>query len=495
MAMNAKSNSSHFRGEKETFRWEIIPGFKPLLATILADPGEIVKRSHLSSVTRHSLGGKTYYRKIYFHNATLAGSLKYFFKSPASRIEWQLAPQLQESGIRVVPHLAHGELWNWRGLQESILITEGPVGFEPLKLAAPSPVVQTALGRFLGHLHENAVFHSDLHTSNLLYSSRENEFCLVDLDNMRILPALSDQQRIDNLATLNRRWPLSANFFEAYGVNFQEFAGRIAERAEEKHRESIPKKLKILFADRALFAKKRFGNFKWHVRLHPWNEHLESILNDPDAFLATRARMLKNGTRSTVGCAHGLVLKRFNFKKPSTVVFDLFRSSRARRGFRTARHLELLKIATPRPIAYADVGRFGFVVRGYFVMEEVAGAAYPWQRTGDRKARIYLLAELVAKVHNEGFSHRDLKETNILFDAQDVPHLIDLDALHFVREISNKSAAVQLARLARGFARRGKISNPERLRFLKDYCRVRKINDWRWWWNEIGKNLTPDRQS
>ncbi|MEO6184364.1 MAG: lipopolysaccharide kinase InaA family protein, partial [Verrucomicrobiota bacterium] len=338
-------------------------------------------------------------------------------------------------------------------------------------------------------------FHSDLHISNLLYSPEKNELCLVDLDNMKILPGLSREQRMDNLATLNRRWPLTAEFFENYDAQFQEFVGMIAQIAERKHRESIPKKLKILFGDRALFVPKKLGGMTWQVRSNLWSQDLESVLNQPDDFLATRARLLKKGTRSTVGCADGLVLKRFNFKKVSTVVFDLFRPSRARRGFRTARHLELLKIATPRPIAYADQRRFGLIVRGYFVMEEVRGAAYPWQRLVLRKDHIRSLAELLAKVHNEGFSHRDLKETNILLDSQDTPYLIDLDALHYLGKISNRRASVEMARLARGFARRVYISKTERLRFLKQYCLIRKIDGWRWWWNQVGENLALPRKA
>lgn len=468
--------------------WEA-PLFGQLLVPVMESAAETVKRTPAKLVTRHHFEGRVFYVKNYFYGAQGFKSFKYFFKAPPSRAEWELAPRLQGLGIPVVPHHAHGELRNWRGLLKSTLITEGLPGCVPLNPSEISGPLEAALGKFLRQLHDRAVFHADLHLSNLLYSSQFNEFCLVDLDNIKILPSISIEQRLENLTTLNRRFPLKREFLEAYGNDFVEYQEELDQRAQTRDRASIPSKLKLLFEHRQAFSPKKIAGLTWRVRQSSWNEKLESILKQPDFFLATRARILKNGTRSTVGCADGFVLKRFNFKKVSTVIFDVFRSSRARRGFRTARHLELLKIATPRPIAYADWRRFGFVMRGYFVMEEVAGAAFPWQRIGERGDRIIKLAELLAKVHDEGFSHRDLKETNILFDAQDIPQLIDLDALHFIQEISNKRAAIEVARLARGFARRGNISKSERLRFLKEYCRIRKFNDWRWWWNQVGENL------
>ena len=252
-------------------------------------------------------------------------------------------------------------------------------------------------------------------------------------------------------------------------------------------RKSILRKLELLFQNRQAFKRKRIGGLTWHVRQRSWNEQLESILKKPDEFLVTRARLLKDGTRSTVGCADGFVLKRFNFKKVSTVIFDLFRASRGKRGFRTARHLDLLKIPTSRPIAYADRRRFGFVVRSYFIMEEISGAKYLWEKSG--YSRVSDLAELIARIHDEGFSHRDLKETNIILGPSDVPYLIDLDALHYVRKIANRRAANELSRLAKGFARRVQISKRQRFQFLKCYCELRGIEDVRWWWTQIGENL------
>ena len=193
-----------------------------------------MKRSRSRSVTRHHIGNRVVYVKNYFHDAKTFEPSKYFFKSPASRDEWLLAPQVQALGISTVPHLAHGECWSWRGLVKSTLITEGPAGFISLNAGLSCPTIQSALGKFLSHLHQRSVFHDDLHISNLLYSPEQNEFCLVDLDNMRILPSLELEQRLDNLATLNRRFPLEREFFEAYGDNFWRYKNKLRRRTQER---------------------------------------------------------------------------------------------------------------------------------------------------------------------------------------------------------------------------------------------------------------------
>jgi serine/threonine protein kinase len=81
---------------------------------------------------------------------------------------------------------------------------------------------------------------------------------------------------------------------------------------------------------------------------------------------------------------------------------------------------------------------------------------------------------LLARLHDEGFTHRDLKETNLLFDAAGVPHLIDLDGVRFVSVVTESEARTDLERLARGLAPLGKLTRANTLTFLLAYCRQRK---------------------
>src|SRR6185436_5321827 len=102
------------------------------------------------------------------------------------------------------------------------------------------------------------------------------------------------------------------------------------------------------------FSVRRFGRWRWHVRTAAVNPEVERILSAPDEFIAN-AHALKQGRSSTVAAAHGLVLKRYNFKKPLNLLKDFFRASRGRRSYRKAYHLELCGVPTARVIATTDV--------------------------------------------------------------------------------------------------------------------------------------------
>ena len=55
------------------------------------------------------------------------------------------------------------------------------------------------------------------------------------------------------------------------------------------------------------------------------------------------------------------------------------------------------------------------------------------------------------------------------------PHLIDLDGLEFVSEVSAAEAAANLQRLARGLAAAGKLTRSNVIAFLLAYCRGRHV--------------------
>ena len=108
-------------------------------------------------------------------------------------------------------------------------------------------------------------------------------------------------------------------------------------------------------------------------------------------------------------------------------------------------------------------------------MEEIPGAQDAGQWTGEPRAAARALGELLARLHHEGFTHRDLKETNVLFDVSGRPHLIDLDGLVFVSEVSAAEAAANLQRLARGLAAIGKLTRSNVSAFLLAYGRRRHV--------------------
>jgi tRNA A-37 threonylcarbamoyl transferase component Bud32 len=253
--------------------------------------------------------------------------------------------------------------------------------------------------------------------------------------------------------------------------------------SEQVNRMSRAKRL-VAFASRARrclktnrdFARKQFGALRWHVRLSALNATLESVLRDPDAFLG-HARSLKAGRSSTVGAANLLVVKRFNFRRWLRPFKDLFRQSRARAAFVKAYHLELCGVLTARVFAAADERVLGLVRRGFVVMEEIPGAVVLPNWAGDERIAARRVGALIAKLHNEGFAHRDLKETNIVFSANGQPYLIDLEGLRFVGVLRMETAMANCARLAEGVGTAGKLNRSTFFAFMCAYIRARKRAD------------------
>jgi tRNA A-37 threonylcarbamoyl transferase component Bud32 len=443
-------------------RWELADDFAPLLGPVVAASPRIVKESRAKLVSRHEVEGRAFYVKRYRHNAFAFRPLKFLFKASQARQEWRLAEDLAARGIPIVRHVALGERWSAMGLQESILVTEE---FDGVPANEAPAEVYGALMEFIGRMAAAGVVQRDLHPANLLVRQQPIEVRLVDLHGTFLVTDNSTFEREANrdlmLALLRVSVPIPVS------QNVEWFSRELRKRALRK------RSARCLKVNRD-FSRKRFGTWKWHVRTAAVTADVEKLLCNPDAFIEN-ARPLKAGRSSTVAAANGLVLKRYNFKKPLNLVKDLFRGSRGQRGFRKAYHLEICGIATPRVIATTDRRVCGLPARSYVLMEEVPHAidAGKWQGDGRRAARA--LGDLLGRLHDEGFTHRDLKETNVLFDAAGTPHLIDLDGLKFPFSFEAEEAASNLRRLAGGLSAAGKLTRPNVLAFLLAYCRKRRL--------------------
>lgn len=449
--------------ENDGVRWELQPDFAPLLDVLLKSPGEIVKESPVKSVTRHQVGGTTFYIKRYLHHAVPLRPLKFLFKRTQARQEWELAQQLEARHIPIVRHVALGERRNWRGIEESILVTEG---FDGLPLIYVPGVDPLAVQRFVEQMHDQGVLQEDLHPGNLLVRKEPFELRLVDLHGTLVLPRLSREQREANLALLRVFIPISV-------------PPDVERRSATRRRTLFYERSQRWARHNRDFVPVRAGGLRWQVRSAFRNPAVDRVLDDPDGFLKAKARILKPGRTSTVGLADGLVLKRFNFRKAENVVKDLFRPSRARRAFRAAYHLELLGIPTARPVAAADRRVLGVLVASYLLMEEVPGADDLGKllRGGwvPDMAMVRQAAQLIARLHNDGFSHRDLKESNLVLSSTGTLHILDLDGLKFVGELPLARATADLERLLRGVAKFPAVTVRHRRVFLKAYCRSRGL--------------------
>jgi serine/threonine protein kinase len=395
--------------------WELAEEL-PLTA-LLADSGTRIKESRVKLVTKHDIAGKTYYVKRYQHAGVPLRPLKFLLKSSQARQEWQIAQQINAPIVR---HLALGERWTLTGLQESILITEGFDGQTPDDWARVLDFVHL--------LHQRGVLQRDLHPGNILANA--NELRLVDLHGI-VLRTLTDDEIAGNLARLRMSAPIPVS---------PEIERRSVEFARG------------FYAERSRRCFKRNWEFDrqdgWFIRKPYLNDALRTILCDPEAFLG-QSKLLKQGGTSVVGAGQGFVVKQYNIRRPLRLLKDLFRRSRAVNAYHKAYHLEIAGIPTARPIAARERRCCGVLLRSWFVMEELTGVRDLSQWTGNYKLAAQRVRELVAKLHERGFSHRDLKLTNIMLDAEARPFLVDLEGVRFVGEVTPERAAADLVRLAR----------------------------------------------
>ena len=450
--------------ELDGMRWEIQPGWADALGKILSSSGESIKTSPAKSVTRHRVENRVYFIKRYRHDAIPLRSLKFLVKPSQARQEWKLAQALADRGIPTVTHLAFGERKTWRGVRESVLLTEG---FDGLPLEETRNVDPHSVLEFVRRMHEAGVLQQDLHPGNLLVNSATREIRLVDLHGTIVRNCLVAAEREQNLARLAVSFPLPLD------KSILELSAGIGRNLRyERSRRCLRHNRE--------FAPWRSGPWKGWVRQPNLTEAARKILSDPDAFLASKgARLLKAGRSSTVGAGSGLVLKRYNFRKLGNALKDLFRQSKARRSYRRAYHLELAGVPTARIVATVDRRCCGFLLRSCVLMEEIAGAqelgAYLQQSGAISLHLVHQAAELIGALHREGLSHRDLKESNIVLDETGRLSLLDLDGLEFVDVLSEARAASDLERFARGVMKFEKAGRIHRMAFLRRYCRVRGI--------------------
>jgi tRNA A-37 threonylcarbamoyl transferase component Bud32 len=465
---------------KDDVQWQLVDDFQPHLEGVLRDSGKVIKQTPTKLVTLHQLPDRPVYLKRYLNFGKRLRPLKYYFKESEAKKEWALAEKVIALGIPVVRHLAVGERWTPLGLQESYIITEGFDGVRLDKYPRhDSDELQTALARLLLLMHERGVLQPDLH-HNILVKENPLQLCRIDVDRGQVKPELTDNERFENLAYINIYVPLRDKFFEVYGLG-RSIVSRIRRRTIALRRPLCARRANWCVKRNLRFEPKRIGSLKWHVRREFWSDKLGGVLEDPNGNLERCKKLFKSGPNrtSTVGAFDGLALKRYNIKKKISVLKDLFRESRAIRAYRKAYHLELLGIPTPRPVAAAERRRVRVLLHSYFVMEEIPGAIElgEYLRRTQRPHRevITRIGELIGRLHDEGFSHRDLKETNIILDAKLTPYVIDLEGLTYQRLVPMGRAVADLQRLARGAANYPNVTRDDRAVFLHAYCRTRGI--------------------
>jgi tRNA A-37 threonylcarbamoyl transferase component Bud32 len=213
------------------------------------------------------------------------------------------------------------------------------------------------------------------------------------------------------------------------------------------------------------------------------------VMKDPEAFLRDSSSFIKNSRVVTIArVPPNLVLRRLNYGKFIHRLRDFFRPSRVVRALIASTWLEEAGIRTPRARAAGEVRCFRWPDAAYLVTEEIPNAQTLARLFSSKHKIPPGIAELIARLHESGLSHRDLKWTNILLDDQLSPWLIDLDGVRKMGRVADRRAREDLLTLGRCFRAHPTILKWSGARFLYRYCAARKL-PFRPWAAELWRQL------
>lgn len=237
--------------------------------------------------------------------------------------------------------------------------------------------------------------------------------------------------------------------------------------------------------------RQRFGDMVWTLHGDAMVPRLKAILENPDHALQHRGEILKSTSAVTVWRDGPFVLKRWAPRTVRALVKDIFRKSYAHRAFSKACRLQSSGISTAVPLAAGDRRTYGILRSSYYLMEGIRAASHLAEQRGRNNKVIYEVARLLGRLHDTGFTHRDLKPTNLLFDPEGRAYLIDLEGLRTMQEVSDAQAVGDLSKLARRMIELATLSPSDAATFLEHYCSFRGRHDRGWWWREIRARMIP----
>jgi tRNA A-37 threonylcarbamoyl transferase component Bud32 len=243
------------------------------------------------------------------------------------------------------------------------------------------------------------------------------------------------------------------------------------------------------------------GRIAWTTRSDVPAAWWRSLLSAPDAHLADPASHLKHSRNVTVARIPAdeprhanLILRRSNYGRWEHRLKDFLRRSRAQRAFRAALALEQAGLPVARALAVGEVRLLRWPVQAYLLSLEVGDAVtltrYVAGRSRVPRGIEKELARLLGQLHAAGFTHGDLKSSNVLIQGAGKPWLIDFDGVRSYRRVPFGRAVRDLARLGAGIIEAGgRCTLPMVVRFLRGYCATRGLTDWRAWYRAVAPRI------
>jgi len=422
-----------------------------------------------------------------------------------------------------------------------------------------------AAARLIAHAHLNGFAHFDLHAGNVLIQPLGNSFrvLFVDLHNVRIGRAVDDAAVVRNLAQFNqwfRRHALLTDrlrFLDRY-LHWREAIGTNAAFAKPLgycKREFIDQLvIAAIKHANALYAKRdrramRTGRYFAKLKLHDgWRAHVfcaskhpvpgsratlmqfepkqwKTWLADPMQWvtLADKSKVIKDSQSASVsraalelpgGDTLPIIVKRSLARSFFKRIRYIFGTSRPMCTWQRGNALINRQIPTARPLAVVERRCLGIRLDSIVLTEYLENAkdldtvltVSLRERSMHEQRRlkgeiIESLATILRRLHERGFSHRDLKAPNVMVqwnpESGDAPRvlLIDLDGLKRARRVSFDRQLRAITRLNVSLDHCKRVTHTDRLRFLIRFLQRpgRPDPDWKPMWRAIADRSNDKR--
>lgn len=359
--------------------------------------------------------------------------------------EGKINLELARRGVNVPKVIAYGQVTSGGLLQRDILLTQKVADALPLydfiinseksQGFLPKLAFIEDFSRFIRLLHHGGIRHSDLHVGNILVQEKENRlFYLLDLDRVAIHDrSLNNAEAISNLALLLCTfWPYGSSLDRFHFMKFYSGFNHLRAQAENiraikatalkiSHHVWRTKSVRCL-ANNSRFIKSRSEDFAiYRVRRPDVDKALEALLPDPDKLLE-QGVMLKDGR--TVKAAkieingQDYFLKRYNCKGNLYRLRNAPRRSRAVRTWLASWGMTVRSMPVPEALICLEERRMRLLERSYILFQYVDAARlcdiWPGLSELDKRRILSQLAIILAKLHQSGCYHGDLKWPNIL---------------------------------------------------------------------------------
>lgn len=496
--------------------------------TIKDGPFRTIYRAHLSA------------RDVHIKHCRPAGLrawLREWIRPAKARLEFSRIVEASGRNVPTLRPIAWGRAPGWTP-GDSFLLTHSLVDATPFgrfltdelqhlsepRRSAVRQLLAVQFGFFMAQLHEAGIAHPDLHPGNVLLHWVDNtpRFVLIDLHDVAVGAPLSLSASRRNLALVNGWFRLRTSasdrlrFFKAYQqtrlMAFDHEEARAVE--EETHR--VLQRFWNSRAWRCLGTNRYF--VRWRNGCYAGSAERDLDLGmlsawfGPPQVQAEAAIRVWKDSRSVLVTEHQwtsqvggqcAILKRFRGKSIWRRLVSRVRPSACRRSWANGHGFLDALLPTPRPLAVWQRQTLGLPAEEFLLVEKIDRAFNlhevvaelakrpKGERTRAQRANLRLVAAWIRQMHERGWTHRDLKASNLLISeplaASARFWFIDLVGARRIGTVSDRRRWRDLARLNASFAIQPGLPRTDRLRFLRSYLQwhLRGREGWKIWWKQI----------